>query len=130
MADDAAHEPVPAADATDEPDSLVDDLRDLADDTRTAVEAELAFQQARAGYVAGAVRGIAIAFALAALLAVIGLCTLAVGVLLGLLPLIGPWAATAVVVVALFALALAAALIGRNGLRRMKRSAFPAGPGA
>jgi hypothetical protein len=130
MADDAATEPETEADEADAPDSLVEDLRDLAEDTRTAVEAELAFQQARAGYVADAARGIAIAFALAALLAVIALCTLAVGMLLGLLPLIGPWAATAIVVGTLFALALAAALVGRNGIRRMKRAAFPAGPGA
>jgi hypothetical protein len=126
MADDAASEPLSSTEATETPDSLLADLRDLAEDTRTAVEAELAFQQARAGYVAGAAQGIAVRFALAALLAIIALCTLAVGVLLGLTPLIGPWGATAIVVAALLILALAAALTGRSALRRLMRNAFPA----
>ena len=127
MAEDAASEPATTAVEEAEPsDSLVEDLRDLAEDTRTAVEAELAFQQARAGYVAGAAQGIAVRFALAALLAIIALCTLAVGVLLGLTPLIGPWGATAIVVAALLFLALAAALTGRSALRRLMRNAFSA----
>ena len=136
MADAASSEPVPREDVADSDvaaaaeadDSLLDDLRDLADDTRTAVEAELAFQKERASYVASAARGIAIRFALAALLAIIALCTLAIGVLVGLVPLIGPWLATAVVVGALAVVAGALALAGTAGVRRVKRVAFPAEP--
>jgi len=136
MADAASSEPVPrdgvadpdvnAADEAD--DSLLEDLRDLAGDTRTAVEAELAFQKERAGYVAGAARGIAIRFALAAFLVVIALCTLAIGVLTGLTPLIGPWLATAAVVGLLSVVAMILALSGRNAIRRVQRVAFPPEP--
>lgn len=136
MADAASNEPVPrdgvaepdlaAADEAD--DSLLEDLRDLADDTRTAVEAEVAFQKERASYVAGAARGIAIRFALAALLVVIALCTMAIGVLVGLTPLIGPWLATAAVVGLLAIFAGVLALSGRNGIRRVQRVAFPSEP--
>src|SRR5688572_392311 len=132
MADAASSEPVPRdgeADPAEEPnDSLVDDLRDLAGDTRTAVEAEFAFQKERAAYVANAARGIAIRFALAALLAIIALCTLAIGVLIGLIPLIGPWLATVAVVGGLTVVGAAFALSGRSGIRRVQRVAFPAEP--
>ena len=132
MADDAASNPATPADEAEPeaPDSLVDDLRNLAEDTGTALEAELAFQQARAGYAAGAAKGIAIRFALAALLALIALCTLAIGVLIALTPLIGAWAATAVVVGVLLLLAIVAALMGRSAIRKLKRDAFPAGAAA
>jgi len=127
MAEDAASEPATTAVEEAEPsDSLVEDLRDLAEDTRTAFEAELAFQQARAGYAAGAAKGIATWLALAALLAVIALCTLAIGLVISLAPLLGPWGATAVVVGALLALAAVAALLGMRAIRRVKRNAFPA----
>lgn len=124
--EDVAESDVPAADEAD--DSLIEDLRDLAGDTRTAVEAEIAFQKERASYVAGAARGIAIRFAIAALLAVIALCTLAIGVLVGLTPLIGPWLATAAVVGVLAVVAVTLALSGRNGIRRVQRVAFPPEP--
>ena len=88
--------------------------------------ASFAFQQARAGYAAGAARGIATWLALAALLAVIALCTLAIGLVISLAPLLGPWGATAVVVGALLALAAISALLGMRAIRRVKRNAFPA----
>ena len=133
MADAASSEPVPREDVADPDvdaaneadDSLLEDLRDLADDTLTAVEAELAFQKERAGYVAGAARGIALRFALAALLAIIALCSLTIGVLIGLTPLIGPWLATAAVVGVLAVVAVALALAGMAGIRRVRRVAFP-----
>ena len=125
MADEGPAELDAPADAAFSDDSLVEDVRALADDLRTALEAEAAFQSARAGYVAGEARGIALWFALAALLAVIALCALAVGVLIGLTPLIGPWLATAAVVGALLIAALVVALAGRRGIRRVAAAAFP-----
>jgi hypothetical protein len=125
MADAASSEPPPELEAADAPDSLVADLRDLAEDTRTALEAELAFQQARASYAAGAARSIAIRLGVAALFAVVAICTLAIGLVISLAPLIGPWAATAVVVGALLAVAAIAGWMGLRGIRRVKRNAFP-----
>ena len=124
MAEDAVSEPAPPAEEAEAADSLVADLRNLAEDTRTALEAELAFQQARAGYAAGAAKGIAIYFALAALLALIALCTLAIGLVLALIPLVGAWAATAIVVGALLAVAVVLGLLGRGAVRRLSRNAF------
>lgn len=106
-------------------DSLIADARALADDVRTAVEAEVAYQSARAGFLAGGGRAIALCFALAALLAVIALCTLAIGVLMALTPAVGPWLATAIVVAALVAAALVLALGANRRLRRLTAAAFP-----
>jgi hypothetical protein len=50
---------------------------------------------------------------------------LAIGVLIGLVPLVGPWAATAIVVGALLIAALILALAGRARIRRLSASAFP-----
>ena len=131
MADPADSEPAAAVAETGEDEatgSLVDDLRDLADDTRTAVEAEIAFQSARASYVAGAGKSIALWFALALATAIIALFALAVGALFALSPLVGPWAATAIVVGALLVVAVVAGWFGASGVRRLKRTAFPARP--
>jgi hypothetical protein len=106
-------------------DSLLRDVRALAEDLRTAVEAEVAFQSARAGYVAREAGGIAVRLAVAALLALIAIMALAIGVLIGLVPLVGPWAATAIVVGALLIAALILALAGRARIRRLSASAFP-----
>jgi hypothetical protein len=131
MADvDAAGEPpVLAEEEPSSDESLVRDVRALGDDLRTAIEAEVAFQSARAGYVAGEVRGIALRFAVAALFALIALVALAVGVLIALTPLVGGWLATAIVVGALLAGAAVFALAGRGKVRRLTAAAFPPAKG-
>lgn len=116
--------------ASSEPDedaagSLVADLRHLAEDAQTAVEAEIAYQRARAGYAGGELQTIALRFAIAAIFASVAVLVLAFGLVLGLSPLVGPWAAAAIVAGALALLALVAALAGRRRLGRMKRIAFP-----
>ena len=110
-------------------DSLLRDVRALADDLRTAVEAEVAFQSARAGYVAGEAGGIALRFAIAAMLALIALIALAVGVLIGLVPVVGPWVATAIVVGVLLLVALILGLAGRSRIKRLSANAFPKAQG-
>lgn len=81
--------------------SLTDDLIALLDDGKTYAEAELAFQRSRAAFTADRLKG-AIGFGLAAFgvlhLALIGLT---VGVVLALIPIVGPWAATGIVTVTL-----------------------------
>ncbi|MCA1661839.1 MAG: phage holin family protein [Novosphingobium sp.] len=129
MADAAEIEPASLpteADEAEDAGSLFEDLRDLAEDAQTAVEAEVQYQSARAGYALGEIRDIATWLTLALVAAIIALFTLATGLLLGLAPLIGPWAATGVVVLALLAIAGSAALVAIRGIRRLKRNAFPA----
>lgn len=129
MADPADDEldngsPAPAED--DDAGSLVERVKDLAGDTRTAIEAELAWQSARAGYVGGHASGIAGLAGFALLCAFIALLSLAFGAILALTPVIGAILATLVVVVALLAVAAISGLIARNRVVRLKASVFPA----
>ncbi|MDP4575164.1 phage holin family protein [Qipengyuania sp. G39] len=81
--------------------SLIDDVTALLSDGKTYAEAELAFQKSRAGYTANRAKG-AIAFGLAAFgVFHLALIAGAVGLVIALVPLIGPWGATAVVTLAL-----------------------------
>ena len=131
MADPADDEPEsasPVAADGDDEGSLVKRVKDLADDTRTAIEAELAWQRARAGYVGGAVGGIAGWAGLALLCVFIALLALAFGTILVLTPLIGAALATLVVVLGLLAIAAMAGLIARSRVLRLKATAFPAQP--
>ncbi len=86
--------------ASDEP-SLADEVFALIDDGKTYAEAELAFQKSRAVFAANRLKG-AVAFALGAF-GVFHLALIAgtVGVVLALVPIVGPWFATAIVTVAL-----------------------------
>ena len=65
--------------------SLAGDLRELADDAQTLVEAELAYQSARAAYAWNRGRGIAIWLIVAATAAFFAVVALVVGMLLALL---------------------------------------------
>ena len=122
MADLADDEPDSASPVTAEGDdagSLVERVKDLADDTRTAIEAELAWQGARAGYAARKASGIAVWGGLALACVTIALLAVAFGAILTLAPRIGPGLATAVVSGVLLIAALVAALIARRGVRRL-----------
>lgn len=94
------HEP-PEADGEQRGPSLTDDLFALLEDGRTYAEAEVAFQKSRASFVANRTKG-AIAFGLGAFgVFHLALIALTVGAVFALVPLVGPWAATAIVTVAL-----------------------------
>jgi Flp pilus assembly protein TadB len=99
---------------------LVDDLRQLAADGRTLLEAELAYQKSRAAVAGQAAKSVAGWGALALALAFFALMSLVVGSLLALAPLLGPWAAMIAVVAVLL---LAAALAGWTAARRWQRTA-------
>lgn len=107
--------------ATEEPArSLADDLRDLATDARTALEAEKAFQSARLSYASSRGKKVAIGLVLAAVLGYFAVVALVVGLLLALAPLITPWGALAVVTLSLLVAALLAYRSAMSVLRRMK----------
>lgn len=111
-----------------DPGSLVDQLKDLADDTRTAVEAEVAWQGVRAGFVAGRLSSIALWAAIALACVIVALLALAFGAILALTPLIGAFLATLSVSGALLLIALIAGLGARKRMRRLKAAAFAAMP--
>ena len=98
--------------------SLVDDVKQLASDGRTLIEAELAFQKSRAAVAGAGIKGITGWAALALALVFFALMALVMGLLLGLAELIGAWAATAITVLMLI---LAAGLSGLAAGRRWKR---------
>lgn len=118
------------AGAEDDAGSLVDQVKDLADDARTAVEAEIAWQSARAGFVGGSVAGIAAWAGFALVCGFIAVLALAFGAILALTPGVGAVLATSIVSGALLLAALIAGLVVRSRVRRLKAVAFPAQPGA
>lgn len=88
----------------------------LVDDSRTLVSAEIALYKAKAGERVSAYKSAVIFFAAAAVLALSALIALLVGLILSLATVIGPLAATAVVVVAVFVIAAILGVIGKNKL--------------
>ena len=77
---------------TDAERSLVDDVKQLANDSRTLLEAEFAYQKSRAAVAGAGIKGITGWAALALALVFFALMALVMGVLLGLTALIGAWA--------------------------------------
>lgn len=129
--DEPDRSPLPAPEVNGEEDdsgSLFDQLKDLADDTRTAVEAEIAWQGVRAGFVAGQISGIAAWAGIAVACVHIALLAFAFGAILALTPLIGAALATLLVTGALLLVALIAGLVARKRVRRLTAAAFSARP--
>ncbi len=86
--------------------SLTDDIMALLEDGRTYAEAEMAYQKSRAGFAANRFKG-AIAFGLGAFGVLhLALIAMTVGLVIALVPLVGPWIATAIVTAALIGLGL------------------------
>lgn len=115
MADDAP--PLVNDDAADR--SLVDDVRQLVEDGRTLVEAELAYQKSRAMVAGQAAKSVAGWSALALSLVFFALMALVLGLILVLTPLIGPLGAMLLVVAGLLILA---AFAGWKAMRRWQRA--------
>ena len=95
--------------------SLIDDVRQLAVDGRTLLEAELAYQKSRATLAGQTAKGMAGWIALALALVFFALMALVMGLLLALTPLIGGWLAMLAVVLGTL---LAAALSGLAAKRK------------
>ena len=132
MADPADEEPAnpPLPAVEDGVESLVERVKELAEDTQTAIEAELAWQRARAGFVGGRVTGIAAWAGLALVCLFIALLALAFGTILALTPAFGAVLATAMVTAALLLVSGIAGLVVRGRVNSLKSAAFAAKPGA
>ncbi|WP_100258908.1 phage holin family protein [Qipengyuania seohaensis] len=86
--------------------SLADDVLALLEDGKTYAEAEMAYQKSRAGFAANRIKG-AIAFGLGAFGVLhLALIAMTVGLVIALVPLVGPWIATAIVTISLVALGI------------------------
>lgn len=98
--------------------SLVDDLRHLAADGRTLLEAELAYQKSRAAVAGSAAKGVAGWGALGLALVFFALMALVMGAMMALSAMLGAWVATAIVVLALLLGAGLCALVARARWQR------------
>lgn len=118
----------PASDAAER--SLVEDVRQLVEDGRTLLEAELAYQKSRAAVAGASAGGIAGWGALALALVFFALMALVVGLLIALAPLVGGWGATAIVVLGLIAAAAISGAVAARRWRRMRSLLADKGDGA
>lgn len=101
---------------------LGDTVRALLEDGPNWLEAELAFQKARAGFVLGRAKGIALWAVLGLFLAFFTLVALVVGLLLALSSVIGPWGALGIVTLGLVALTGVCVAAALHGVRVVKRA--------
>lgn len=99
--------------------SLFEDLKTLASDGKTYLEAELAFQKSRASFAAGRAKS-SLAYGAVALAFVhLALIALVIGLLLALATIVGPWFATLIVVGVMLVLAAIFALKLRGQMTEM-----------
>lgn len=108
--------------------SLADDLRELADNAHTLVEAELAYQSARAAYAWNRGRSIALWLIVAVMAAFFALVALVVGLLLALIPYVGVWGSLGIVAVGLAAIAGLSVLRASAKFRRMRGALLASDP--
>lgn len=108
--------------------SLTGDLRELADNAQTLVEAELAYQSARAAYAWNRGRGIAIWLIIAATAGFFAVVALVVGLLLALIPYVGVWGSLAIVTLALVLVAVFALLRASAKFKRMRMALIADNP--
>ncbi|WP_240530229.1 phage holin family protein [Novosphingobium sp. PC22D] len=94
--------------------SLQDDLKKLAEEARTAAEAEFAFQKSRAAYAGKAAPRIIGLLVVAAVFVFFAIMAFVVGTIIALGPLLTAWGAMAAVTLALLVIALVLALTARS----------------
>lgn len=99
--------------------SLVEDLRQLADEAKALAQAEFAFQKSRAAYAGTESRAISVLLLVAAVFVFFAVMALVTGTVIALGPVLGLWGAMAAVTLGLIALAGACAFAARARLKRM-----------
>ena len=102
--------------------SLADDMRQLVEDGRTLVEAEIAYQSSRAKMLGGRFGGIIGMGALALALVFFALMALTVGLVIALTPQLTALGAAGAVFGGLLACALLAWVVASMRWRRVKRA--------
>lgn len=109
-------EEIPAEDSAER--SLLEDIRALAEDGKTYLEAEVGYQKTRAAYVADRAKAAVVFGAVSVLLGFLALIGITVGLIIALTPLLTAWGASLLVVLLL---TLGAALAGMAAKRRWDR---------
>lgn len=119
-----------AADVADSGDlsSLTHGVRDLADDVQTLVEAELAYQSARAAYVWNSGQAVVLWLLVAGAAAFFALVALVVGLLFALVPILGVWGALGSVALGLALIAWMALRVALKKFARLRSRAISADP--
>lgn len=107
----------PVIPAFDGEESLTSIVGRLAGETQALATAQVAVYKAKFGETASAYKSAAMFFAVAGVLALAALIALLVGAILTVATLVGPGWATAIVVVAVLALAGVLAMIGKSKLQ-------------
>ena len=120
-----ADEPEPETSA----ETLGDDLRLLIAEARAYAAAEAELQKARAQVAGQGLKRIAPLALLALGFVFLALMALPVGLVLGLAPLVGPWLATGIAMLALLALAALFALLALARWRKIKHALSAGGSG-
>ena len=103
--------------AAGEDESIASIVSRLATETKSLATAEVAVYKAKFGETASAYKSAAMFFAVAGVLALAALIALLVGAILTVATLVGPGWATAIVVVAVLAVAAILAMIGKSKLQ-------------
>ncbi len=96
-------------------------MRQLIDDGRTLLEAELAFQTSRAAFAGKGIKAVAAFGALALALVFFALMALTIGAVLALAPVLSVWGATAAVAGTLLLIAAICGAIARSQWQRIMR---------
>lgn len=99
--------------------SLIEDLDALLSDGKTYVSAEIAYQKSRVSFAGNRTKWAFVHGAAAFGLIHLALIAFTVGAVLALVPTVGPWVATGIVVVTLFAASLFFVSKLRNSLREI-----------
>ncbi len=99
--------------------SLRDDLEALYDDSRTYLEAEVAFQKARVAYGAHHIRSAAIYGLSAVAFLNLAMLGLVIGLIIALRPYLGAFGAMGLMVAIMFALTAGAAWLALRRIRRI-----------
>ena len=99
--------------------SLVEELRQLAEEGRVLAQAEFAFQKSRAAYAGAESKTISLLLAFAAVLVFFSLMALVMGTVIALGPLLGPWGAMGAVTLLLLLIAATCAFSARTRVTRM-----------
>ena len=100
--------------------SLREDVRVLADEARTFVHAELAYQKTRAAYASGQMKVISLLGAVAAVFSFFAIMAAVVGTVIALGPVLGAWGAMAVVTGVLLLVTLICVFVALHHLQVMK----------
>ena len=111
-----------AAEETSPLHSLTDDVMALFEDGKTYVQAEVAYQKSRGGYVANRLKGAALFGAGAFAFLHLALIALTVGLVIALAQVVGPWIATAIVVVVMLVIGIVLALAVKSKVEDMRQA--------